>query len=511
MSDLDDLLADLANDSEGEEGDLGSEEIVIDEEQAALDDNAAANVPRNGAATTTAGTTDPNDIARLLHSPDMQSTLREIEQYTGKEQRRILGIIEADPEYMLIVRANDISMEIDDEIKRVVEFIKQRYAVRFPDLQKIVLHPLQYARTVRAIGNEEDLVHLKLNEIVPNSLAMSIAVTATTTDGRLLTPEELETIVNACDVATQLDEAKNKIIRYVQSRIETIAPNVTKIVGPMTAAKLIGQAGGINGLAKYPSCNVPSLGKKQGIMNGFSKIGSQAQGFLYFCDLVQSVPEDVRKQAQRQISGKVILAARIDSVHESPSGEKGLQFKDELLKKMDKLSEPPDLKDVKALPAPDDPAKSRRGGKKVRKAKEKYAITELQKLRNRMAFGKEEAEVGYGDESEGMGMIGSSSSIRAPTIDKRTRAKLPKAKMKGGQLTGPSALLSNRPETSLRLPGVGGVGGGVGSSSVSGMQSSLSFSSVQGIELPSLNVDALKKKSDGKWFLGGTYSQIKKP
>lgn len=504
MSDLDDLLADLAGDSDNESQQSQQDSVQVDEEQegGATTDGKASDLTASDGKTTLANANDVTGIAQLLYSEDMQNTLREIGEYAGNEQRRILGIIEADPEYRLIVKANDISLEIDDEIRRVIEFIKQRYAVRFPDLEKIVSHPLQYARTVKAIGNQEDLVHLKLNEIVPNSLAMSIAVTATTTDGRLLSDDELGVVNRACDMAVELDAAKGTILRYVQSRIEIIAPNVTKVVGPLTAAKLIGQAGGITGLAKMPSCNVPSLGRKQGILNGFSRIGSQAQGYLYFCDLVQSVPEDVRKQAQRQVSGKVILAARIDSVHESPSGEQGLRFKDDLIKKMDKLSEPPDLKDVKALPAPDDPVKSRRGGKKVRKAKEKYAITELQKLRNRMAFGKEENEVGYGDESEGMGMVGSSSSIRAPTIDKRTRAKLPKARMKGGHLTGPSALLSDRPDQ-RRLPG--------SREGVSGMQSSLSFSSVQGIELPSLNVDALKKKKDdGKWFQGGTYSQIKK-
>lgn len=507
MSDLDDLLADLADDSGDEiKQDEDEQDIDVDEEAKAAaaqnGDTGATQALQHVANSSSSGITG---ITGLLESPEMKEVLRQISEYSGQERRRILGIIEADPEYKLIVKANDISMEVDDEIRRVVEFVKQRFSVRYPELEKIVLHPLQYVKTVKMVGNHEDLVNLQLNEIVPNSLAMSIVVTATTTDGRILSEDELQVITAACDMAIELEAAKNTIIRYVQSRIETIAPNVTKIVGAMTAAKLVGQAGGINGLAKTPSCNVPSLGKKQGIMNGFSRIGSQAQGFIYYCDLVQSVPEDVRKQAQRQISGKVILAARIDSVHESPAGERGLQFKDELIKKMDKLSEPPDLKDVKALPAPDDPAKSRRGGKKIRKAKEKYAITELQKQRNRMAFGKQENEVSYGDESEGMGMIGSSSSIRAPTIDKRTRAKLPKAKMKGGQLTGPSALLSNdhRPDQ-LRLPG--------SRESVNGMQSSISFSSVQGIELPSLNVDALRRqKDDGKWFQGGTFSQIKKP
>lgn len=515
MSDLDDLLADLANDSDNASHHSEAENIEVDEEQEAQGQT-------NGTSSTDNKVVDGiSNVSQLLYSKQMQETLREISEYSGKEQRRILGIIEADPEYKLIVKANDISMEVDEEIRRVVEFIKQRYAARFPDLEKIVLNPLQYAKAVKLIGNQEDLVHLKLNDIVSNSLAMSIAVTATTTDGRLLTEEELVEVERACDMAIELDLAKTTILKYVTSRIEVIAPNVTQIIGPLTAAKIVGQAGGITNLAKLPACNVPSLGKKQGIMNGLSRLGSQAQGFLYFCSLVQSVPEDVRPQAIRQISGKLILAARIDATHAHPDGSTGTVFKDQLVKKLDKLSEPPELKEQRALKAPNDPLKSRRGGKKVRKAKEKLAITEYQRLRNRMAFGQEELEVGFGDESEGLGMLGNrsgtvgsgaTSGIRGPQIDKRTRAKLPKSKMRGGQLTGSSALLSNHSSNVDQLRLSHSANGG-SSTHGSGFQSSLSFSSVQGIELPALNIESLQKKKETRagWFTSGTYSQIKKP
>ncbi|ORY83162.1 hypothetical protein BCR37DRAFT_346526 [Protomyces lactucae-debilis] len=461
MSDLDDLLADLADEvSEQEENDGVDEEMLVATEE----------------TTDAVDADDISHIAKLLPSDRMQSVLRQIDQYASQVDMRILGIIEQDPEYQLIVKANNISLEVDDELRLVTKWLQEHYAVRFPELEKLVLNPLDYAKCVRMIGNQEDLVPLtsKLNTIVPNATSMSIAVTATTTDGRLLTEDELRKIERACDMAIGLDAAKAKIIGYVTSRITIIAPNLSNIVGPSTAAKVVGQAGGINALARLPACNVPSIGKKQIAHVGFAR-SNVNQGYLYFSPLIQSVPEDVRVQAQRMVSGKLVLAARIDAGNGSPAGDKGLVFHEELEKKLEKLSEPPELKDVKALAAPDDPAKKRRGGKKVRKAKEKYAITELQKLRNRMAFGKEEAEVSYGDDTEGMGMVGSTSSIRAPTIDKRTRAKLPKAKMKG----------------------------------VGGMQSSLSFSSVQGIELPSLNVDALKKaQSDNKWFKSGTYTQL---
>ena len=43
---------------------------------------------------------------------------------------------------------------------------------------------------------------------------------------------------------------------YVSSRMNVLAPNLSAIVGTTTAAKLLGVAGGLTGLAKMPACNV---------------------------------------------------------------------------------------------------------------------------------------------------------------------------------------------------------------------------------------------------------------
>lgn len=43
---------------------------------------------------------------------------------------------------------------------------------------------------------------------------------------------------------------------YVSSRMNVLAPNLSTIVGTTTAAKLLGVAGGLTGLAKMPACNV---------------------------------------------------------------------------------------------------------------------------------------------------------------------------------------------------------------------------------------------------------------
>jgi Prp31 C terminal domain len=62
---------------------------------------------------------------------------------------------------------------------------------------------------------------------------------------------------------------------------------------------------------------------------------------------------------------------------------------------LQKWEEPDAGKIKKALPKPDEAPKSRRGGKKVRRIKDKFAITDVQKEQNKMGFASDAYE--YGD------------------------------------------------------------------------------------------------------------------
>lgn len=97
--------------------------------------------------------------------------------------------------------------------------------------------------------------------------------------------------------------------------------------------------------------------------------------------------KDLRRKAARLVAAKTTLAARVDANHESVTGEIGLQFKEEVERKLDKLQEPPPVKFVKPLPKPIEISKKKRGGKRVRKMKERYAMTEFRKQANRLNFG----------------------------------------------------------------------------------------------------------------------------
>lgn len=81
--------------------------------------------------------------------------------------------------------------------------------------------------------------------------------------------------------------------------------------------------------------------------------------------MVQNVSEDYHRQAQRIVSAKALLTARMDANASARDGSYGKKLREELEKKLEKLQEPPPAKMTKALPVPKEGGKkNRRGGRR---------------------------------------------------------------------------------------------------------------------------------------------------
>ena len=472
-------------------------------------------------------------------SPDVIRRLQKIAEYQAlppEKQTSFVGSVEDNPEYHLLTQSNTLSTSIDNEIILVHKFIRDHYSTRFPELETLVTNPLDYAKSVAIIGNgpmdnlkelaqkTDNMVGVPLKSILDGPSLMVVTVEATTSRGWKMSEKELHTVMRACEMTLSLDKAKKILTEYVQSRMNLFAPNLTALIGSLTAAQLLNFAGGLTGLAKSPSCNLPPLGSKKQSQTGFAtNVGVRQQGFLYHSPIIKGIPNDLKRQAMRIVAAKVVLAARVDRVHASPDGSNGQLLKQDCLDRLEKLTEPPPNKGPRALPAPDDKPSRKRGGRRARKAKEATAMTDLRKAQNRMAFGKEEKEVGYGTGSstKGLGMIGAANDgrIRSQQIDHRTKAKLSKNN-KGWGVGGGTASSVGGTASSFR--GFGSTAGhtttlgahglrasGVG---VSGTASSVSFTPVQGLELvdPKRQAEMKRKREDeaDRWFKGGTFTQV---
>ncbi|KLO10148.1 Nop domain-containing protein [Schizopora paradoxa] len=435
------------------------------------------------------GVEDVRNIAKLEGSKRMNDVLHEIEKYsknpsTAEEMSRPPHL---NPEYGLVVQANNLSVDIDNDILLVHKFIRDHYAPKFPELEQLVADPTMFIRSVRVLANNEDPTKVNLQGILPAAVIMSVLVTATTTAGQPLPPAQWAAVERACDLADRLEEARKKIFSYVSSRMNMLAPNLSAIVGTTVAAKLLGVAGGLNALAKMPACNVHLLGAQKKIAAGFSSVTqNRHSGFVFQSELIQETPAEYRLKVQRTVGAKCVLAARMDLERMRRDGSYGAELREKIDKHIDRLAAPPPTKVVKPLPIPNDGPKKRRGGKRARKAKEAYAQTELRKLQNRMAFGEAEEEVGAFDESKGLGMIGSASGkIRASAGETKSRAKMSKAnKLRTAALTRAAQ----------------------SSSQIAGTATSIAFTPTQGLEITTATQRV--KEANEKWFSAGTFSFI---
>ena len=141
------------------------------------------------------------------------------------------------------------------------------------------------------------------------------------------------------------------------------------------------------------------------------------------------MPADLRKKAARVVASKCSLAARVDGFHENTDGSVGQQLRENVEGKFDKWLEPPPLKETKALPRPDDAPRKKRGGRRVRKMKEKFAITEMRRQANRLEFGQIGEDVYQTDLGFSVGTMGrkeNTGRVRTPAVDKKTQISISK-------------------------------------------------------------------------------------
>ncbi|CAG0879549.1 unnamed protein product [Cyprideis torosa] len=503
MSLADELLADLEDDEEKED-DFDAEvkpniksilPMITDEDVPMIDVKPDVELLK---------VDNVHEVAKLRDSEHYEAVIEAVDECLaqGPKTGSVTGPLEADPEYQLMVEANNVSADIDSEILKIHKFVRDKYSKRFPELESMVVTPLEYMMTAKELGNE--LEQAKSNEALPHFLTqatiMVVSVTASTSTGQMLSEVELEAIRQATVMAIDLMDAKKRLLEYIESRMHYIAPNLSEILDITTAAKLMGVAGGLTNLSKMPSCNIMLLGAEKKQLSGFSEINRLPHtGLIYYAPIVQLLPPDLRRKAAKLVAAKATLAIRVDASHESPDGTIGRQLREEIEKKFDKWQEPPPVKSVKPLPAPIDAPKKRRGGKRVRKMKERYGMTELRKQANRMEFGSIEDDAYQQDLGLNLGVIKKGGKaggmLRAAQVDEKTRVRMSKALEK--KVAKANAVSGG--STTIRKH-------------ISGTASSVAFTPLQGLEIVNPEAAAKKvKEANEKYFSGSAgFLQVKK-
>ena len=430
-------------------------------------------------------------------------------------------------DYELIKQSNLLVLEIDNHILRIHKFVRDIYATKFPELEEMVINPIEYAKCVKLIANKtpEEMSDLDLRRVLSNpSVAMTVHVTATTTTGKKLQLIDLRRVEEGADSILKLENKKLEILKYVSSRMSLIAPNLSTLIGSELTAQLIGLVGGIKELSTIPACNIQVLGstkknttflgsfqhhttttnKDEASNNGKEPINPNAAmsyhhhyaphfGIIASCELIRMCPKEFQQRALRVVAAKIVLAARVDANQNtskfginSNNAAYGQKLYSECFKKIQKWQEPPPPKPPRPLSVPDTKPKKKRGGKRYRKMRERTKVTETQRMQNRMAFNKPEEEVidGNGD-IIGLGMLGNAADAGG-----RLRNIKPKNLQSNLHKIHNRQVLKQK-RMRMRAEKAG---------TVTGLTTSVVFTAVQGIELSNPDIANKNKLKSSKYF-----------
>lgn len=104
-----------------------------------------------------------------MKSDALSAALAKINRLLSRPPVALLsGSFEDDEEYSMILEANQMSIHLDgtptglltfptsrylDDILALFKYIRTRYSKRFPELEQSLPNPIEYARTVRVMGN----------------------------------------------------------------------------------------------------------------------------------------------------------------------------------------------------------------------------------------------------------------------------------------------------------------------------------------------------------------------
>ena len=201
----------------------------------------------------------------------------------------------------LIQAINSID-EIDEAISKLIERIREWYALYFPEMD-LIKNNETYIKLIYENKTKEEIVNAKSDAFPEDMLDIEEDID----------PVDLEIMNNYAKSIYELQQTRKDIIDYIDKKMESIAPNLRLLVGSSLGAKLISHAGGLKRLATYPSSTVQIMGAEKALFRHL-KSGDRPPkyGLIYQHPQVRGAKWWNRGKIARLLAGRISLAARKD-------------------------------------------------------------------------------------------------------------------------------------------------------------------------------------------------------
>lgn len=283
-----------------------------------------------------------------ISDEEFSETYRKLSLYKLKE-------LSKSEDKHLIQAINSID-DIDEAISKLIERIREWYELYFPEMN--VIHNNEtYIKLIAENKSKEKIIEAKGD-------AFSIDIDEFDEDE--INSEDLEILNDYANSIYELQKTRKNIEKYIDVKMESIAPNLKTLVGSTLGAKLISHAGGIKRLSTYPSSTVQIMGAEKALFRHLrSGDRPPKYGLIYQHPKVRGSKWWNRGKIARTLASRISLATRKDVY----TKDKDLDIYDKFIAKVDEIEKanPFPTKTTKRRQEEKNKGKSRKKSKKNKK------------------------------------------------------------------------------------------------------------------------------------------------
>ncbi|MBQ6138925.1 MAG: ATP-binding protein [Methanobrevibacter sp.] len=252
----------------------------------------------------------------------------------SKSQEEIIQIYEklaiykikksSQEEDKLLIQAINSVDDIDESISKLVERIRDWYTIYFPEMDTISNNET-YIKLIAESENREDILE-NFNEHFSEEIEEST--------GADIEEDDLLMLKSFAESIYSLQNSRNELETYIDSKMEAIAPNLRDLLGSTLGAKLIAHIGSIKRLATYPASVIQIMGAEKAIFRHL-KTGERPpkHGLIFQHPSVRGAKWWNRGKIARNLALKITLAVRKDVF----SGEYDPSIAEDYLKKVEQI------------------------------------------------------------------------------------------------------------------------------------------------------------------------------
>ncbi|ONK67530.1 uncharacterized protein A4U43_C05F1000 [Asparagus officinalis] len=226
----------------------------------------------------------------------------------------------------MIIQAIGLLDDLDKELNTYAMRVREWYGWHFPELAKIVQDNIQYAKVVKLMGNRVNAANLDFSEVLSEEAEAELKEAAVISMGTEVSDLDLLNIKELCDQVLALSEYRAQLYDYLKSRMNTIAPNLTALVGELVGARLIAHGGSLLNLAKQPGSTVQILGAEKALFRALkTKHATPKYGLIFHASLVGQAAPKMKGKISRSLAAKTALAIRYDALGDGQDNSMGLE------------------------------------------------------------------------------------------------------------------------------------------------------------------------------------------